>query len=540
MSPPDPHHDLQPPEDFFDLRTRPWVPVVSDEGIQAVGLRELFERAHEFTGLAVTLPPAASGLYRILCAMAARITELDVDKDGEWQDSRYDLLEEARKFDTSRIEKYFDDQAAGLRLHDPERPFLQDPRLAEQCATSSGINKLVMARPAGNNQVFFGHYTDDEQVALSSAEAVLHLIAQLYYGPSGQCTPRTVNGQRFGNTMAGPLRRALSTHPVGPTLFDTLLLGIPEPMAWPTPQAASLPDGCPWERTSLPDPLAPAAPPGGPLSLLTEQYQHAILLHPGPTGQEVTDATITWGLREKRPETRPDPYLIWDTLKDGTPRPRDAKAERALWRDLDGLVLMHRGDGGHRPPIVEGLTSSLPERVADHLRVTAFGFDQDGQTRDRVYFTANTPPLFSLLAAPGEGQDTALAQGIREGRQAAEKANWHLAKALTTAWRDYTTPFDAEGTDGRKDAKHPGPWPEAAQAAFWPAAEQCFWDLMHSGDFRGALARFGALALQIYDDTTAPVASTPRGAKAREEARGLVRSLLKRPEPIPAGGGTPS
>lgn len=43
----------------------------------AVGLRELLERAHEIEGLAVTVPPALAGLYRVLYALTARVTGLD-------------------------------------------------------------------------------------------------------------------------------------------------------------------------------------------------------------------------------------------------------------------------------------------------------------------------------------------------------------------------------------------------------------------------------------------------------------------------------
>ncbi|WP_046499835.1 type I-E CRISPR-associated protein Cse1/CasA [Streptomyces odonnellii] len=528
-------------DDRFPLDTRPWIPVFASGATTRVGLRELFLRAHEFEGLAIALPPAASGLMRILSAMAARITRLyyAVDSD-EWFDRRYELLEDGARFGSDAVHEYFDRYADGLRLHDPVRPFLQDPRLNAECSGSSGVNKLVMARPAGNNQVFFGHFTDAEQVALAPEEAVLHLIAQLYYGPSGQCTPRTVEGQRYGNTMAGPLRRVLSCHPVGRTLYETLMLGILEPGTWPQVSDRSN-DACPWERTELPTPLAPPTPATGPLSMLTEQYQHAVLLQPGPDKASVTDATITWALRHNRPACR-DPYLIWDEKKDGDLYPRDAKAERALWRDLDALVLLSRSGGGRRPLIFEGLAGDqLPEPVFHALRVVAYGFDQDGQTRDRTYFTATTPPLFALLNSSRTAEDSALARGAKEAREAAEKAAWHLATALRTAWRSYTTPFADDrpadrsgGAQGRtsglsgagKKDKGMGPWPEAALADYWPAAEERFWELLDSGGFSLALPAFGRIALRAFDDVTAPVAAQPRGAKARENARGLVRSLL--------------
>ncbi|MFJ5684264.1 type I-E CRISPR-associated protein Cse1/CasA [Streptomyces sp. NPDC093099] len=551
--PPDPISN-----DRFPLDVRPWIPAFVGGATARVGLRELFVRAHEFESLAIALPPAASGLMRILCAMAARITGLyDAADSDEWLDRRYDLLKDGARFGSKEVHRYFDRHAKGLRLHDPVRPFLQDPRLSAECSGSSGVNKLVMARPAGNNQVFFGHFTDAEQVALAPEEAVLHLIAQLYYGPSGQCTPRTVEGQRYGNTMAGPLRRVLSCHPVGRTLYETLVLGIPEPGTWPQVADRSG-DACPWERTELPVPLSLPAPATGPLSMLTEQYQHAVLLEPGPdTGPDkgsVTDATITWAFRDNRSASR-DPYLIWDEKKDGTLYPRDAKAERALWRDLDSLVLLSRGGGGRRPLIFDGLSGDqLPEPVFRALRVVAYGFDQDGQTRDRTYFSAMTPPLFVLLNSSRAAADSALARGAKEAREAAEKAAWHLTAALRTAWRSYTTPFTEDrpgdrsaGTQGAaqagdsgtggaagmsgtggtgKKGRGAGPWSEAALATYWPAAEERFWELLDTGDFGQAVPAFGRIALRAFDGVTASVAAQPRGAKARESARGLVRSLL--------------
>ncbi|MET8010443.1 type I-E CRISPR-associated protein Cse1/CasA [Streptomyces sp. NPDC005271] len=522
----------EPPDDHFDLRARPWIPVRTREGggASTVSLRELLLNAHRIDGLAVGLPPAASGLMRVLCAMAARVTGLHTASNtADWQDLRYDLLEAERGFDSASVDKYLAEHGSRLRLLDPVRPFLQDPRLADESPSHSGVNKLVMARPAGSNQVFFGHFTDADQVAIPAAEAALHLIAQLYYGPSGQCTPRTVSDKRFGNTFAGPLRRAMSYHPEGRSLYETLLLGIPAPSTWPQPGKAGTAEGdadvdaCPWEREELPDPLVPPSGAVGPLSALTEQYRHAILLHPGPDGGSVVDATITWAFRENRPP-HTDPYLIRDEARDGTLRPRDAEAGRSLWRDLDALVLLNRGDGGERPLVLEGLAGQIPESALRALRVRAYGFDQDGQTRDRTYFSASTPPLFALLEASDESADNTLALGVKECREAAEKAAQRLGFALRVAWRSYTTPF-TDDKPGKRD-KDGGPWPGMALAAYWPAAEERFWDALDARDFTHAMTTFGRLALRIYDEVTGPVAGTPRGAKAREGARGLVRGLL--------------
>ena len=112
-----------------------------------------------------------------------------------------------------------------------------------------------------------------------------------------------------------------------------------------------------------------------------------------------------------------EPYLIWDESKDGTVHPRDAAAERALWRDLDALILLNRTDPpGRRPPVVDGLTGGLPAEICRALHITAYGFDQDGQTRDRSYFTATTPPVFHQLLAPPSQRSRSRRRGRQPGR----------------------------------------------------------------------------------------------------------------------------
>ena len=43
----------------------------------------------------------------------------------------------------------------------------------------------------------------------------------------------------------------------------------------------------------------------------------------------------------------------------------------------------------------------IPREAAAALRVRAFGFDQDGQTIDRQWFTATTPPVLATDGADG-------------------------------------------------------------------------------------------------------------------------------------------
>lgn len=72
--------------------------------------------------------------------------------------------------------------------------------------------------------MLFGHFTDDDPLPVPAGEAAWHLIAQLYYGPSGQCTPRRITTVKPGNGDAGPLRKSVSFHVWASNLSTTLIL----------------------------------------------------------------------------------------------------------------------------------------------------------------------------------------------------------------------------------------------------------------------------------------------------------------------------
>ncbi|MFC7819511.1 type I-E CRISPR-associated protein Cse1/CasA [Streptomyces sp. NPDC057367] len=247
------------------------------------------------------------------------------------------------------------------------------------------MNKLVMGRPTGvNGAVLFGHFTDTAPVAVPAAEAAWHLIAQLYYGPSGQCTPRRITEHRAGSGDAAPLRKSVSYFPWASDLFTTLVLAVPRPdsdAAWETP------DACPWEE-DLPSPLQPLPPLTWPGRMLTGRFRHAALLVPAEDGRTVTDAYLTWSTHEPPHRVR-DPYQVLDRRRDGDFQPREADGARALWRDLDSLLLKDSRQDARRPPPLE----HLPRRLLSPLRVRAYGFDQNGQQKDSVWFRATSPQI---------------------------------------------------------------------------------------------------------------------------------------------------
>lgn len=425
------------------------------------------------------------------------------------------------------MDVYFDQEALAGRfdLFDTQRPFLQDPRLVAECVDAegkpnpSGVNKLVLGRPTGvNGAVLFGHFTDGDPVPVAAAEAAWHLIAQLYYGPSGQCTPRRITPHRPGNGDAGPLRKSVSFHAWAPELFTTLVLAVPAPLDTPSHSGEDL---CPWEGP-LPDPAAPTAL-SWPSRLLTGRARHAALLMPSGDHISVTDAYVTWSTHQPPPAT-PDPYVVLDMPKaGGAPYARPADGQRALWRDLDALLLTGSPQA-KRPYIFE----DLPRALRPALRVRAYGFDQDGQQKDHGWYEATTPPVL------GWQQDTneEMALHVARCHQAAEEVGGRLQYAARLAWKLTTDAGDDPSVKVRLDAKKPGPWAGQALARYWPAAEGVFWQLARPEQCEvPPHAPFVRAALNALDEALGSARVDVRAARARSRARATLRSLIPASSP---------
>lgn len=495
----------------YDLLTRAWLPVREGDARSKIGLRGLFERAHELTDIEASPPPGASGLWRVLTVIAARVTGLDdvTLAADEWGERQAEVLEDGQ-FDPDEVEKYFARHAGRFDLFDTQRPWLQDPRLREQCKSGSGVNKLVMSRAAGNNQVWFNHATTLVSRPVPAEEAVFHLLTQLYYGPSGQCTPRVVAGTSGGNSKAGPLRRTISFHPLGRSVFESLVAGIPPAYRYDTGGT----DIAPWEADELPDPLGVPPRPSGLCGVLIGRFQHAVLLERSADGESVVDAWITWAWRDREFPAE-DPYLVYQQSKEGASYARQADASRALWRDFDSLLLEDVGDEHRRRPAVLAAVEDLRGTLLPVLRVRAFGFDQDGQTRDKEWTVGVTPALLALA------NEIQVARAISDMRQAAERVQQHLRWALRDVWIALNDPSNGDGKPQRRDVSE-GPWPAQGTHRYWARAERIFWRGVRERCFDSAVDDFLWLALDVYDEVTDSAGALPRAKRAIELKRGLI------------------
>ena len=483
----------------FDLWHRPWVPVTIASGGVAepalLGFGELLKRAHEVTALSIGAAPAESALLRVLVALAARVTGLDIASKGKtaWEDVQDEALA-AGRFDPKAVDRYFEKYPDRWDLFHQSRPWMQDPRLATECDKTVGVGKLTIGRPAGNNHAWFGHDVDAKARPSSVTEAVASMLVWLYYGASGKCAARRIGSAKVSNSLAGPLRSKLSYFPWGNNLFTTLMASIPFPQ-----DDDGSPDLCPWEKGELPDPAAVPVARRGAMGRLTDRAQHAVLLK-AADGQ-IVDAWIT--VSTKHPIVAgDDPYTIYQQSQAGNRYQRYANSGRALWRDVDTL-LTARTTGANDASRPSVFATATQLRGVD-LRVRALGFEQDGQAKDEQFVVGTTPVILHLA---DNRDDSGIAGRIGDLRSAGEAVGARLDRAVKNAWANLV---------GGKPENCA--WAVEAGLAYWPKAEAEFWRCVNQREFENTFVAYLRIAAGIFDDITGRLPSA-RGVKAAESAR---------------------
>jgi len=510
---------LAPPR--FSAADDPWIEVRTATRYRKVGLRDLFLDAHTIEDLALAIPPAASALLRIAVAIAARISGLDDPELGadQWNARRRQLLQSTSGFDPRAVHAYFD--AYCFEVFDPVRPWLQDAALPEQCGKTSGINALAFGRPAGNNLAWFSPHYDRDADPLPTEQALQHLLVHHYYGRSGGCTARTVGGTSHPRGTSGPLRSTVSFHPLGRTVYETLLAGIPKLLA----DEQSTADRCPWEEPDPPDPLRPPVEVTWPGRLLTGLSRHAALLVPSADGAAVVDAYLTWATQFRKLETT-DPYVVIHT-DPGKPVERRrlvrrADADRAWWRDLDALLLAPDEHRAVRRPEVFDTLNDLPADVRARLRVRVHGFDQDTKVNNRQWYTAITPPILGW----SQEHDPQRAERIAQCCRAAEQTAVRLTFVTDQAWQQTTRP--QQDAPGGARPRGSGAWTARTRALYWQEAEPVFWRLLEEGQEPAPRAFAVAAATALRQAT-----QTAR-IQHRAAARAVAAAVAALFRPVPA------
>lgn len=267
----------------FDLRVRPWLPVVTLDGHhELVGLEQVLCQAHRFRRLSGESPTMTASLYRLLLALLHRIY-------GPASLDAWAQLWRAPALPGEPVLAYLGAFGDRFDLLHPQRPFLQCRALATLAVGSPA--KLIPYRAVGNNVTLFDHTTASDQVRLEPGEAARWLVTLQAFDPGGMKTPFT----KDKSSVRAPCNDFGVVLVEGASLKDTLLLnalvydpdhGRPEP--------TSDRDRPVWEEPDDPAPEPYSRAPNGWTDLLTWPARRVLLTG---TATGVDGVVITPGTR---------------------------------------------------------------------------------------------------------------------------------------------------------------------------------------------------------------------------------------------------
>ncbi|MFD7283430.1 type I-E CRISPR-associated protein Cse1/CasA [Streptomyces sp. NPDC059862] len=415
----------------FNLVTRPWIPVPSDQGqTEQLSLTTALLEAHSIRSLALPAPTMTPALLRqvlvpvVLHALGAPRTPEDwqrrFDQGGFTQDER-DLLADYLR----RYQHRFDLFSA------TDRPFAQVSGLQAASGETKSITLLLPSVASGNNVPLFSALTEADVVELTPAQAALWLLhthcwdtAAIKTGAVGD--PKVKAGKTTGNPT-GPLGQLGVIVPVGRTLYETIMLNSPvyyDGLAPDDrPQWAAATDEYP-TTVGEADPGTPAwteRAARGVLDQLTWQSRRIRLVATDtPQGTRVTRVVVAAGDRLRM---TPDiePHTAWTHSpkpKAGQPhlRPRRHRSGRSAWQGLDTLLALALPSDGEGP-----YTSRLLRQIGEldaegylapayPLRVDTYGLEYGNQSAvvENAIVDALPMPVAALAAENSDVRDALL------------------------------------------------------------------------------------------------------------------------------------
>ena len=493
----------------FNLLESPWIPCIRLDGTaEELGLRDALLEAHQLRELHGESPLVTGALHRLLFAVLHRIF-------GPANAEEWHTVWQAGRWDEARLDAYLRRWADRFDLLHPQRPFYQ---ARDERVRPKSVASLVYEVASGNNPTLFDHHMDDEEFALTPAEAARMLIAAHAFGLAG------LSGLREKFTD-GPCARGVFLLVQGETLFETLALNL---LRYPSDEVVPhTADDCPaWE---MDDPLSPErSVPRGYLDYLTWQSRR-ILLMPGAAGDGVVvqQMTLAPGLRLSSVVLDPMKHY-WQDEKRG-PRVLRFREDRALWRDSAALFQLR--ESGYRPPRAFDWLSDLVDRgyldKSETRRYLALGM-ANYQARVHFYRTERMPLPLAYL------RDDELVGNLQQALEMAESCSRHLWGATRSLARFVLSP-ESDTESGREPSRQEldalmQQW--AVDRRYWSRLETPFRETMEAlperceealADWRGTVVRtvWGAFD-QLADD----LGHRPRALKAAVRGGGQLAAGL--------------
>lgn len=162
----------------FNLLDKPWIPCIQMDGRMAeLSLRETLKRAHELRSIQGDSPLETASLYRLLLAVIHSVLHGPKNK-SEWAG-----LWDAKQFDMTRFDKYFDKWHTNFDLFDKEHPFYQVKSNKEGREKTS--NDVLPDVASATNATLFSHATDENNIVLSPAKAARTLLVMQTFSVAG-------------------------------------------------------------------------------------------------------------------------------------------------------------------------------------------------------------------------------------------------------------------------------------------------------------------------------------------------------------------
>lgn len=526
--------DSQP---SFNLLDEPWLPVRRRDGRgEDVGLLALLRDAASIECLAEPSPPPFVALHRMLLVVTHRALQ---QGQGHW-----DGRDRARWFQqglpTDLLVEYLERWRDRFWLFHPTHPFMQVAALAgplppkapqrfgaplaiepakPELLAPKGWAKLALECASGNNPVLFDHAVDDLPTPVAIAHVARQLLGYLQFAPGGPVKALC----KAGNEVGGPLFNSAAFLPVGRSLAETLVLGLPPPTADDAP-----PDLPSWEREplTLVRIFGAATLAAGPCDRYTRQTRSALLLQ-GPAGM-VSRVLFAEGSAWQDDPMAPDPMTAF---RPGTTNPwvRLSFLEgRAFWRDLGALLPDASGRLARPAPVLEAA-----------LRVL---LASDADDRGLEYVVAG------LAATPGQDKRLRgrierhrLPQGVLGSNDAASAVRSELRRA-EELFVDLRKIAERMTADTFPDPAHKDTCKRAGNvvrrgplaAVFFSSAERALGPLLAAigrGDLDHAHALWSAALLQAtrkaWRAAVAALGDSPRAWRALAITEGRVLHLMQ-------------
>lgn len=355
------------PKPVFSLIDEPWIPVVDPSGhTETIGLRRALVDAHRFAEIIGEAPVITLALRRLLLALAHAVV-------GPASIDAWTRLWDQRQFPAGPINEYLDQRAHRFDLFGAT-PFHQCPELDATQAKPAYLLRWVQA----NNATLFDHAHTGRPERLAPAAAARWLLAQQTFDVGGL---KTASGGGRESAEHAPLAGSVVVHPVGTTVFETLMLNLVrlDPQHdRPFPAAGT---GSPvWDRDP-PPPEPTARTPDGYLDWLTWPARRIRLLRDDE--DMVAKVIITPGdrLSADTARERLEQYVAFTARspKKGTPAQWQAvrlSPARAVWRDYADLLRPSEPATRQRPPVLDWLQDlrQTGAPVPSHFDLEAGGF----------------------------------------------------------------------------------------------------------------------------------------------------------------------